>query len=149
MDNNDMRRELTIPSSLGKFFDFKKPLNGSSQTGVDDDAEPEADDGDDGGSERPPKQADILIEFSKAADVFHSPDKVCFADVWINGHRETLPIRRKGFRSWLRFLFYQKTRSAPNSEAMQSAVAGIEGGATRYEAAWRRYTPAGGVGRQG
>src|SRR3954471_17137304 len=121
MDNNDMRPELTIPSSLGKFFDFRKPLNGSGQTGVDNDAEPEADEGDDSGSERSPKQADILIELSNAADVFHSPEKICFADVWINGHRETLAIRRKGFRSWLLFLYYKKTGSAPNSEAMQSA----------------------------
>jgi hypothetical protein len=55
--------------------------------------------GDAGG--RGPKQADILIDLAQTADLFHSPDDVGYADLDINGHRETWPIRCKGFRRWL------------------------------------------------
>lgn len=47
------------------------------------------------------KQADILIALAASADLFRSPDGTGFADLDINGHRETWPIRSKGFRRWL------------------------------------------------
>src|SRR5215469_14027170 len=47
------------------------------------------------------KQADTLIELAQSAESFHTPDRTCFADVDVNGHRETWPIRSKGFRHWL------------------------------------------------
>jgi len=43
--------------------------------------------GDDGG--RPPKQSDILIELVQETELFHSPDSTAFADMKVNGHRET------------------------------------------------------------
>src|SRR6516225_12403084 len=48
-----------------------------------------------------PKQADLLIKLSEAAELFRTPDGTGFADIDINGHRETWPIRGKGFRRWL------------------------------------------------
>ena len=53
----------------------------------------------DGG--RRPTQADILIDLAEAADLFHSADGTAFADLDINGHRETWPVRTKGFKRWL------------------------------------------------
>ena len=76
-------------------------------------------DGDEGG--RAPKQADILINLAQSAELFHAPDGTGFADLDINGHRETWPIRGKGFRRWLARLFFQATEGAPSSEALQSA----------------------------
>ena len=52
--------------------------------------------GDGGG--RGPTQADILIDLAQAAELFHTPDGTGFADLDINGHRETWPIRSKGFQ---------------------------------------------------
>src|ERR1700730_505261 len=46
-------------------------------------------------------QADILIELTRSAELFHTPDGTAFADLDVNGHRETWPIRTKGFRRWL------------------------------------------------
>jgi hypothetical protein len=48
-----------------------------------------------------PKQADILIDLAQFVELFHAPDGTGFADLDINGHRETWPIRSKGFRRWL------------------------------------------------
>ena len=80
--------------------------------------------GDAGG--RGPTQADILIELAQSAELFHTPDGAGFADLDINGHRETWPIRAKGFRRWLARRFYEETGGAPSSEALQSALNVIE-----------------------
>src|SRR5499425_2387605 len=80
--------------------------------------------GDAGG--RGPKQADILIGLAHSADLFRSPDGIGFADLDINGHRETWPIRSKGFRRWLARRFYDTTQGAPSSEALASALNVIE-----------------------
>jgi hypothetical protein len=80
--------------------------------------------GDAGG--RGPTQADILIELAQTAKLFHSPDGAGFADLDINGHRETWPIRAKGFRRWLARRFFEETGGAPSSEALQSALNVIE-----------------------
>ncbi|MEO1959791.1 MAG: hypothetical protein ABGW82_02235 [Paracoccus sp. (in: a-proteobacteria)] len=78
----------------------------------------------DGG--RGPTQADILIDLAGAADLFHSADGTALADILINEHRETWPVRTKGFRRWLARQFYEQTGGAPSSEALQSALNVVE-----------------------
>jgi hypothetical protein len=80
--------------------------------------------GEDGG--RGPTHADVLIELAQSAELFHTPDGIGFADLNINGHRETWRISTKGFRRWLVRGFYEATRGAPSSEALQSAMNVIE-----------------------
>jgi hypothetical protein len=75
---------------------------------------------------RGPTQADILIELAQEAELFHAPDGTGFADLNINGHRETWPIRSKGFRRWLARRFFEAMAGAPSSEALQSALNVIE-----------------------
>jgi len=75
---------------------------------------------------RGPTQADILIDLAQSAELFHAPDGTGFADLDINGHRETWPIRTKGFRRWLARRFFEATQGAPSSEALQSALNVIE-----------------------
>ena len=79
-----------------------------------------------GDAGRGPTQADILIELAAAAELFHAPDGTGFADLDVNGHRETWPIRAKGFRRWLARRFFEATNGAPSSEALQSALNVIE-----------------------
>ena len=78
----------------------------------------------DGG--RGPTQADILIDLAGAADLFHSADGTALADILINEHRETWPVRTKGFRRWLARQFFEQTGGAPSSEELQSALNVIE-----------------------
>jgi hypothetical protein len=77
-------------------------------------------------SGRGPKQADILIDLARSSELFHTPDGSAFADLDINSHRETWPIRARGFRRWLARRFYEATQGAPSSEALQSALNVIE-----------------------
>jgi len=83
-----------------------------------------ADESGDGG--RGPSQADILIDLSGAAELFHAPDGTAFADLTIKDHRETWPVRTKGFRRWLARQFFEQTGGAPSSEALQAALNVIE-----------------------
>jgi hypothetical protein len=76
---------------------------------------------------RGPTQIDILLELASSADPFHSPDTTGFADPDINGHRETWPVRSKGFRRWLARRFHETTQGAPSSEALQSTLNGRSG----------------------
>ena len=81
-------------------------------------------------------QADILLRLSQAVDLFHVSDGTGYADLDINGHRETWPVRSKGFTRWLARAFFDETNGAPNSEALQSALNVIEAKA-HFDAAER------------
>jgi len=71
-------------------------------------------------------QADILVGLAADASLFHAPDGTAFADVEIDGHRETWPVRAKNFRQWLARLFYNATGGALSSEAIQAALNVLE-----------------------
>jgi hypothetical protein len=77
-------------------------------------------------AESDPSQADILVELASVATLFHTPDSTAYADFEVNGHRETWPVRSKGFKRWLTRLYYAETDSAPNSESLNAALNVIE-----------------------
>lgn len=58
---------------------------GCRVTGLDEALAEEA--GEESG--RGPKQADLLIELAQEVELFHAPDDTAFADLQVNGHRET------------------------------------------------------------
>ena len=73
------------------------------------------------------KAADVLIGLSAGAEeLFHAPDATAFATIPVDDHLETWPVRSKGFQAWLAREFFNETKSAPNSDAMQSALNVIE-----------------------
>lgn len=82
-----------------------------------------------GAGRRGPTQAEILIDLAQDAELFHAPDGTGYADLDIDGHRETWSIRAKGFRRWLARRFFETTGGAPSSEALQSALNVIEANA--------------------
>ena len=75
---------------------------------------------------RGPSHADILIGLTADVGLLHAPDGTGYVDLDINGHRETWPIRSKGFKRWLARQFFEATKGAPSSEALQSALNVIE-----------------------
>ena len=79
-----------------------------------------------GGATPEPSQADILTDLADDAELFHSADSTAFADIRIDGHRETWPVRAKGFRRWLTQQFFDATGGAPTSEALSFALNVIE-----------------------
>src|SRR5260370_40299776 len=65
--------------------------------------------------------ADVL-NMSASGELFHTATGTAFADLLINGHRQTWPIRSNRFRGWLRRRYYQKTGSALSTKAVRSAL---------------------------
>src|SRR5262249_30693244 len=72
-----------------------------------------------------------------AASLFHDPNGTAFADLAIDGHRGTWPIRSRQFRHWLRRRYYEETGSAASAEAIRSAVDLLEARA-EFDAPERR-----------
>ena len=63
-----------------------------------------------GSDERRQSHADLLIEIAGDAELFHASDMTPLADVTIEGHRETWPVRSRGFRRWLSSCLLSTTR---------------------------------------
>jgi hypothetical protein len=83
------------------------------------------------------KQVEVLLEIARAAGgdgsegsegkkspLFHSPapDREAYADIVIDGRRETHPIRGRAFRQFWRHQFYKRTREGCNAEALKTAI---------------------------
>ena len=71
-------------------------------------------------------QVKRLIALADAADLFHTRDGNAHADVVVVQHRETWPVRSRGFRRWITRRFFEEAGGAPNSEAMNAALNVIE-----------------------
>jgi hypothetical protein len=76
-----------------------------------------------------PSVATQLVELAHGAGValFRTPDGDPFAVVPADGHQEIWPVRSSGFRLWLRRIYFSTTRSTANSQALQDALATLEG----------------------
>ncbi|MFZ1106953.1 MAG: hypothetical protein WAN43_01215 [Rhodomicrobium sp.] len=76
-----------------------------------------------GEDERKPTQADILVRLATdAATLFTGPDETAFAMVEAEGHRETWPLRSRGFKSWAVYRYFRETGRAPNADAINQAL---------------------------
>jgi hypothetical protein len=64
----------------------------------------------------------MLINPTVRVDPFHTATGTAFADLTIDGHRETWPIRSERFRSWLRRQHYKATGDAPSAACLNSAL---------------------------
>jgi hypothetical protein len=71
--------------------------------------------------------AQKLIKIGKRCNLFHTADKVAFADVSIKDVRHTYRVRSADFKRWLVQTLYVENEIAANSEAMNSALGVLEG----------------------
>lgn len=71
-------------------------------------------------------QAQLLIELAADAGLFHTPDMDCFATIFVDSHKETWPIKAKGFRRWLVRRFYEQEDKPPGAQALQDALGVLE-----------------------
>jgi hypothetical protein len=79
--------------------------------------------------EKRESKATQLVKLALAADaeLFHSPEGETYATVPVDGRRETWPIKTKTVRRWLARLFYVATEEAAGAQAVQDALAVLEG----------------------
>ena len=64
----------------------------------------------------------MLIDIARPEDLFHTAIGTAFADIDVDGHRETWPIRSKRFRAFLRRCYYQATGEAASAAEIRSAL---------------------------
>ena len=64
----------------------------------------------------------MLVDLAASAELFHTATGTAYADLMIDGHRETWPIRSSRFRAWLRRRYYAATGEAPSAKAISSAL---------------------------
>src|SRR6266568_7673061 len=75
---------------------------------------------------RAPTQVETLIELGEA-ELFHTPDKTAYADIYVDGHRETWEISSQGFSDWLDHRYFQEMDGIPSPEVRKSAIRHLEG----------------------
>src|SRR6266480_388816 len=64
----------------------------------------------------------MLTEIGACSELFHTATGTAYADLLVDGHRETSPIRSKRFRGWLRRRYYQATGDATSAAEIRSAL---------------------------
>jgi hypothetical protein len=74
-------------------------------------------------------QADRLVELVRGSgiELWHTHEGAAFATFAVAGHRETAPLRSRGFRQWLARLFYAAEGRAAAAQAVQDALTTLEG----------------------
>jgi hypothetical protein len=71
---------------------------------------------------RQPSDSRYAHRVGAARELFHTATGTAFADIPLNDHRETWPVRSKRFRSWLRRCYYQATGEAASAAEIRSAL---------------------------
>jgi len=80
------------------------------------------------------QSVDHLIDIAsrEGVELFRSPDGSAYADIMVDGHRETCPLKGPDFPEWLKRSYYVETGGAPGREAMTAAM-GILSARARYD----------------
>jgi hypothetical protein len=73
-----------------------------------------------------PTQAELLIQCATEAELFHMPAGDAYSTIPVGEHRETYPIKAKGFRSWLVRGFFEQYDRPPGAQALQDALGLLE-----------------------
>jgi hypothetical protein len=63
-----------------------------------------------------------MLANADGVESFHTAGGTAFADLLINGNRETWPIRSKRFKTWLRHCHYKATGAAASAATIRSAL---------------------------
>ena len=71
-------------------------------------------------------QAETLVNLAGDAEVFRDYDDTAYATFAVNSHKETWPVRSKGFRRWLVHKFYEQQGKPAGGQAFSDAIAQIE-----------------------
>ena len=84
------------------------------------------------GSREDNTKTNILDKIASSCELFHSPDRKCFATVPINSHKETWSLESSGFKDYFAGRYYQEVGSAPRSQVLSDCIVALQGKA-RYE----------------
>ena len=81
--------------------------------------------------QHPLSAGDRLLQWASEISELYCDVEEAYADVWINGYRETLPVRSTGFTRWLRNLYKDRPGKGATKEALAHAKANLDAQAAR------------------
>ena len=95
---------------------------------------------------QPLSSGDRLFQWASEKADLSCDGEEAYADVWIDGHRETLPIRSKGFERWLRRLYWDRMGRGAPREALTHTQENLDAHAaqTRQRRVYQRTATHGG-----
>ena len=67
-------------------------------------------------------QVEVIYRLGSSAELLRTPNNTKWADIVVNGHRETHLITSTGFKRWLRRQFKRKTDTVARSSAIDEAI---------------------------
>ena len=73
-----------------------------------------------------PNPVQQVIELAETADLFHTPDRVAYASIEVDGHIETHGIKSRTFKQWLTRRFYEESGQPPRTQNLDDAIATLE-----------------------
>ena len=131
-------RIVQLPEGMPAKWDLANPvpdgvdaerLLADAEPATFEEEEPDAE-GEKSGRGRSLSSGDRLLQWaSEKADLYCDGEEA-YADVWLDGHRETLPIRSKRFGRWLRRLYWERTGRGAPREALTHTQENLDAQAT-------------------
>jgi hypothetical protein len=73
----------------------------------------------------------VTLAIDAGVELFHTPEGDPYATIEVDGHKETWPLKVRRFRCWLADLFNEEEDKVPGSQAVQDALAVLEGKALK------------------
>jgi hypothetical protein len=67
---------------------------------------------------------DVLLELARenSTELFHDQDHEAYANIFVDGHNETLAVEGVGFKDWIREKYYRSAGRAPGKQALEDAI---------------------------
>jgi putative DNA primase/helicase len=69
-----------------------------------------------------PAIRELLLDLLGEAELWHDPERVAYATVSVEGHRENHELGSEGFKNWLAWRAYEAVGIAPAAEAIEAAL---------------------------
>lgn len=71
--------------------------------------------------------AEALVRLAGQAELFHDDNGETFISAMVKGHRETWPLKSRGSREYLAYLYHSETDGVPGGQALQDALSVLHG----------------------
>lgn len=72
------------------------------------------------------KTAQVLLILAAPGEYFHDPHKAAYVSLAADGHTETMPVKSRDFKLWLRREYYRILQKAPGGQAVQDTLDVLE-----------------------
>ena len=127
-------RIVQLPEGMPPNWDLADPVPGGvdverlladAEPAAPEEEEPDAEE-EKGGQGHSLSWGDRLFLWARDQTELYCDGEDAYADVWIDGHRETLPVHSTGFERWLRGLFLERTGRGATREALTHAQENLD-----------------------